>query len=82
MTTHVGWQDSNDSKMLCFFCFFLNISADVHSFSIYTFDILVGEVDEENSGSVDKDWYQYWRLLFAKISVKDIEEFEKKYKGV
>ena len=29
----------------------------------------------------DRDWYQYWRILFAKISVKDIEEFEDKYKG-
>ncbi|KAK7092638.1 hypothetical protein V1264_008354 [Littorina saxatilis] len=29
----------------------------------------------------DKDWCEYWRLLFPKVTVKDIEEFEKKYKG-
>ncbi len=29
----------------------------------------------------DKDWSAHWRMLFKKISVKDIEEFEKKYKG-
>ena len=42
---------------------------------------VLGEVDEENNLQEDKDWYQYWRLLFAKISVSDIKEFEKKYKG-
>merc|ERR1711893_346226 len=34
-----------------------------------------GEVDDESNVVQDRDWYEYWRLLFAKISVKDIEEF-------
>ena len=41
-----------------------------------------GEIDDENDIPQDRDWYDYWRLLFAKISVKDIEEFENKYKGM
>ena len=42
---------------------------------------ILGEVDEENDIDQDKDWSDYWRLLFKKVSVKDIEEFEEKYKG-
>ncbi|KAG9346052.1 hypothetical protein JZ751_007868 [Albula glossodonta] len=40
-----------------------------------------GTVDEE-SDSLDQDrnWEEYWRLLFPKITLKDILEFEKKYK--
>jgi len=41
-----------------------------------------GEVDDENDPlQQNKDWEEYWRILFPKISVKDIEEFEQKYKG-
>lgn len=39
-----------------------------------------GEVDDESSVVQDRDWYEYWRLLFAKVSVKDIEEFTNNYK--
>lgn len=39
-----------------------------------------GEVDEENTPE-DKDWNQYWRLLFKKITVEDIKNFEHEYKG-
>lgn len=39
-----------------------------------------GEVDEENVIPEDKDWNQYWRLLFKKITVDDIKNFEEKYK--
>ncbi|XP_014778235.1 dnaJ homolog subfamily C member 9 [Octopus bimaculoides] len=42
----------------------------------------------DQSGSIDddlvddgKDWYAYWRCLFKRISVKDVMEFEKQYKG-
>lgn len=38
-------------------------------------------VDEGDVLAKDKDWEVYWRLLFKKISKKDIEEFEKEYKG-
>ena len=41
-----------------------------------------GVVDEENDVAQDRDWYEYWRLLFKKISVGDIKEFEDKYKGM
>lgn len=40
-----------------------------------------GEVDEENDIPQDRDWYDYWRILFRKISPEDIKDFEKDYKG-
>ncbi|KAM4607337.1 dnaJ homolog subfamily C member 9-like [Polymixia lowei] len=41
-----------------------------------------GVVDEESDVmSQDRCWEEYWRLLFPKITVQDILEFEKKYKG-
>ncbi|KAK3105627.1 hypothetical protein FSP39_002158 [Pinctada imbricata] len=40
-----------------------------------------GEIDEEDDVVEDRDWYDYWRLLFKKISVDDINNFEKDYKG-
>ncbi|KAL5011054.1 hypothetical protein ScPMuIL_013359 [Solemya velum] len=39
-----------------------------------------GEVDDENDIPQDRDWYDYWRILFRKITVDDIKEFEKEYK--
>ncbi|KAM3835670.1 dnaJ homolog subfamily C member 9 [Vipera latastei] len=40
-----------------------------------------GIVDEESTVlTQDRNWDEYWRLLFKKITVKDIEDFEKKYK--
>ncbi|XP_053244560.1 dnaJ homolog subfamily C member 9 [Podarcis raffonei] len=40
-----------------------------------------GIVDEESTVlTQDRNWEEYWRLLFKKITVKDIEDFEKKYK--
>ncbi|ELT97572.1 hypothetical protein CAPTEDRAFT_226031 [Capitella teleta] len=40
-----------------------------------------GEIDNDSKVDENKDWYEYWRLLFAKISVDDIKQFELKYKG-
>jgi len=41
-----------------------------------------GEVDDENDPlQQNKDWEEYWRLLFPKITLKDIQEYENKYKG-
>ena len=40
-----------------------------------------GEVDEEASVDQDRDWTEYWRLLFPKVTAKDIEEFGEKYRG-
>ncbi|KAM6330366.1 DNJC9 protein, partial [Podargus strigoides] len=41
-----------------------------------------GTVDEESEAlSGERDWREFWRLLFEKITVKDIEEFEQSYKG-
>ncbi|XP_055996902.1 dnaJ homolog subfamily C member 9-like [Ostrea edulis] len=39
-----------------------------------------GEVDDENDVTQDRDWSDYWRLLFKKVSVDDIKTFEKDYK--
>lgn len=38
-----------------------------------------GEVDEENTPE-DKDWNQYWRLLFKKLTIASIKNFENEYK--
>jgi len=41
-----------------------------------------GTVDDECFvGSEDRDWYAYWRLLFAQVHESDIVNFETKYKG-
>uniref|UniRef100_A0A8C6LYZ9 DnaJ homolog subfamily C member 9 n=1 Tax=Nothobranchius furzeri TaxID=105023 RepID=A0A8C6LYZ9_NOTFU len=41
-----------------------------------------GVVDEESDVlSKDRCWEEYWRLLFPKVTMQDILEFEKKYKG-
>lgn len=41
-----------------------------------------GTVDDECDISHDnRNWYEYWRLLFARVSEADIEEFEKTYRG-
>ncbi|XP_009883946.1 PREDICTED: dnaJ homolog subfamily C member 9 [Charadrius vociferus] len=40
-----------------------------------------GRVDEDGEAlRGERDWQEYWRLLFKKITVKDIEDFEKSYK--
>ena len=39
-----------------------------------------GEVDDDVVVQ-ERDWDAYWRLLFKKITVEDIAEFEKEYKG-
>lgn len=41
-----------------------------------------GTVDEDSPVlTQDRDWEAYWRLLFKKISLEDIQAFEKTYKG-
>lgn len=41
-----------------------------------------GIVDEEGDTlSQDRNWEEYWRVLFPKITLQDILEFESKYKG-
>ncbi|XP_067876476.1 dnaJ homolog subfamily C member 9 [Heterodontus francisci] len=41
-----------------------------------------GIVDEETDVlKKDRDWEEYWRLLFKKVTVADIKDFEDKYKG-
>jgi DnaJ family protein C protein 9 len=40
-----------------------------------------GDFDEESDEMVERDWNEYWRRLFKPITVKDISDYEKKYKG-
>jgi len=41
-----------------------------------------GEVDDENDPlTQDRDWEDYWRLLFPKVTLKDIQNFENEYRG-
>lgn len=39
--------------------------------------------DDDNDGSAfeDRDWMEYWRVLFKKITIADIQKYEKEYKG-
>ena len=39
-----------------------------------------GEIDDEMVVQ-ERDWEAYWRILFKKITVEDIKEFEVSYKG-
>merc|ERR1712168_231351 len=40
-----------------------------------------GEIcDEDEDSSEKRDWTEYWRLLYKKITVDDIKEFENKYR--
>ena len=55
------------------------MAAWIRHFSTYR--IITGEVDDENDINEDRDWNEYWRILFKKVSVEDILEFEEKYKG-
>ena len=44
-----------------------------HSFVLIKFPLF----QERNS----EEWGSYWRELFRKITVEDIQEYERKYKG-
>uniref|UniRef100_A0A1B6KEC9 J domain-containing protein n=1 Tax=Graphocephala atropunctata TaxID=36148 RepID=A0A1B6KEC9_9HEMI len=37
--------------------------------------------DDEESEFEGQDWMEYWRMMFKKITLKDIEKYEKEYKG-
>lgn len=39
-----------------------------------------GEVDDDSVPS-DRDWTEYWRLLYRKVSEEDVKEFYEEYKG-
>merc|ERR1712029_761810 len=29
----------------------------------------------------DKDWTEYWRILFKKVTLEDVKKFEEKFRG-
>lgn len=37
--------------------------------------------DEDDELEDGKDWGEYWRMLFKEITIEDINNYEKKYKG-
>lgn len=39
-----------------------------------------GTVDDDDL-TPDRDWNEYWRLLFPQVTIEDVFDFEKKYKG-
>jgi len=46
------------------------------------FTVFLGEVDDDDSClTQDRDWYDYWRLLFGTVTIDDIKNFESIYKG-
>lgn len=41
-----------------------------------------GVVDEEDDIlTQNRDWDEYWRLLFKRVTLEDIKQFEAEYKG-
>lgn len=40
-----------------------------------------GQYDEESEEVVMRNWADYWRSLFKEITVEDINNYEKTYKG-
>ena len=40
-----------------------------------------GEDEMDPLKETDKDWEEYWRFLFPKVTLSDIEKFEKEYRG-
>lgn len=40
-----------------------------------------GQYDEESDEAVMRNWSDYWRTLFKEITVEDINNYEKNYKG-
>ena len=37
--------------------------------------------DEDDVLTQNRNWDEYWRLLFKRVSLEDIRQFEVKYKG-
>ena len=40
-----------------------------------------GIVEDEDDITQDRNWVEYWRLLFNKVTIDDIKAYEKSYKG-
>ncbi|NXP10075.1 DNJC9 protein, partial [Thinocorus orbignyianus] len=55
------------------------VLSDAEQRGVYDEQGLVDEEGEALRG--ERDWQEYWRLLFKKITVKDIKDFEKSYKN-
>ena len=47
------------------------------------YHVFSGEVDDEGDAAStdDSNWNEYWRILFNKVTLDDIKNFEKKYKN-
>ena len=37
--------------------------------------------DEGSTLDPDKDWTEYWRILFKKVTLDDVKKFEEKFRG-
>lgn len=40
-----------------------------------------GTVDNDEDEIVQKDWTKYWRIIFRKVTMEDIVNYEKQYIG-
>uniref|UniRef100_A0AAY4C1T7 J domain-containing protein n=1 Tax=Denticeps clupeoides TaxID=299321 RepID=A0AAY4C1T7_9TELE len=45
------------------------------------FQVLGKVYEQSDNVKQERNWEDYWRLLFPKITLQDIVDFEKKYKG-
>lgn len=42
---------------------------------------VTGSIEEEDALDID-NWKQYWQSIFKEVTLKDIQEYEQKYKGM
>ncbi|NWI99051.1 DNJC9 protein, partial [Crypturellus undulatus] len=56
------------------------VLSDAERRAVYDEQGTVQEEDEGEELRAERDWQEHWRLLFKKITIKDIEDFEKAYK--
>jgi len=56
------------------------ILGDKDSKSVYD---ETGEIPDDDGATLDpdKDWTEYWRILFKKVTLEDVKKFEEKFRG-
>ncbi|CAG0914479.1 unnamed protein product, partial [Notodromas monacha] len=59
----------------------MSVLSDKDKKAIYDETGVVSDDDDEGISWEDNDWTSYWRLLFKPLTMKDIDEFFKTYRG-
>ena len=45
-------------------------------------DGIAGDVDDDGDSMLNRDWFEYWRLLFPEVTIQRIDDFQVQYKGL